>query len=341
MTTHITKKFNIIIPTIKLDKNLINCLNQCLLLDYKSFFITIITEDNNNLKAIHELNKTDIDIFVIKSDLKNMTAKRNAGALKYESQYLAFIDSDAYPKKDWLSNAEEELEDQKIIILGGPSGLPFQNSNYSQKIVNLAKRSFFCTGTNSKNKYSRETYFTNEIESCNMFIERKNFLEVGGMDSNLYLADDSEFCNRISCFYGKNKIKYSGKTIVLHKDRTVMKFFMQRFSFGTSLFTTLKFIRFYLKFMALIPLLFFMTALLIFITYSHLFYNLVFMYLIFCLIIFLLIIIELKKFSNNLIDLLYVCIVIFFANIFFIFGNLFQLLCLNKFFQKKIYVKSK
>ena len=34
-----------------------------------------------------------------------MSKKRNNAAKKFNSKYLAFIDSDASPSKNWLSNA--------------------------------------------------------------------------------------------------------------------------------------------------------------------------------------------------------------------------------------------
>ena len=52
---------------------------------------------------------------------KNMSAKRNIGANLADTKYLAFLDSDAYPNKDWFSNAKVLLEnDSSLGIITGP-----------------------------------------------------------------------------------------------------------------------------------------------------------------------------------------------------------------------------
>ena len=60
-----------------------------------------------------------------------ISEKRNIGANSCDSKYLAFIDSDAYPKHKWLDhvlNSFKKLEDVKVI--GGPNLSP-SNKEFS------------------------------------------------------------------------------------------------------------------------------------------------------------------------------------------------------------------
>ena len=48
---------------------------------------------------------------------KNMSFKRNLAVKAYKSKYIAFIDSDAYPSKNWLTIADNFLKKIKEILL--------------------------------------------------------------------------------------------------------------------------------------------------------------------------------------------------------------------------------
>ena len=74
-----------------------------------------------------------------------MSKKRNIAAKKFKSKYIAFIDSDAYPNKNWLKLGTKYLKQKKGDVVGGPS-LPFPKQNYLEKICYFSKRSHFVTG---------------------------------------------------------------------------------------------------------------------------------------------------------------------------------------------------
>ena len=51
---------------------------------------------------------------------------------KAEGKYLAFIDDDAYPRKDWLKNAVKYFDSsRKIGIVGGPNLTP-REANFAE-----------------------------------------------------------------------------------------------------------------------------------------------------------------------------------------------------------------
>ena len=123
-------KVNIIIPSITIDSRLIRCLNGIQKLKYKRFFVTLVLENKKNL---HKLKKFKFSIKTLITQKINMSDKRNFAAKKFNSDYLAFIDSDASPNKNWLNSALKILKSKKIKIIGGPN-MPFKNENFCQKI---------------------------------------------------------------------------------------------------------------------------------------------------------------------------------------------------------------
>ena len=95
------KKINVVIPSIQLSKELIYCLEKLNNQTYKNFFVTIILDFKNNA----DIPKLNYKLNTIISRNKNMSSKRNLGVKKFKSDLIVFLDSDAYPHKNWLKNA--------------------------------------------------------------------------------------------------------------------------------------------------------------------------------------------------------------------------------------------
>ena len=136
-----SENVNIIIPSIRIDKELTKSLRKINNLNYKNFVVTIVL-DQNNKKKLPRL-KFKINKMIVGKI--NMSKKRNLAAKKFKTKYIAFIDSDAYPDTNWLKNAISHLSKNKIHVVGGPN-IPFKDQNYSEKISHYCKRSFFVPG---------------------------------------------------------------------------------------------------------------------------------------------------------------------------------------------------
>ena len=105
---------NIIIPSIKIDNELIKCLNNVNKLKYKNFIVTIVLDEipKKSLKKFKfKINKMIVGKV-------NMSKKRNMAVKKFKSKFIAFLDSDACPTAGWLTNATGHLSDKKIHIVG-------------------------------------------------------------------------------------------------------------------------------------------------------------------------------------------------------------------------------
>ena len=332
--------FNIIIPTIRVNKLLITCVLNCIKQTYNNFIVTIIIEDLNNSDVIIKIfEDNEIKYKIIKCTQINISEKRNIGAKSCDSKYLAFIDSDAYPHKKWLETALLYLSNENIVAIGGPSGISFPNENYIQRLTNLAKRSFFCTSNLSLRKYSTKNHYFDWIESCNFMIKKKNYEEINGMNKEYYIFEDLELCSRINYKYGKNKILFVGNLIVYHKDRNLFNFLKQRFVYGLHFQKAIKHSRGFSKFTSLIPLI---TFLIFFLYFPFIFFSKTYgiLLLIIILISIILIYFDLKKFKINFSTLLQVTLLIYTVNLSYIFGNILSFFKFDKLISKRIYKDS-
>ena len=117
---------NIIIPAIEINDELLKCLVEINRINFSNFFVTILLDKNSKRiipKFRYKLKKLEVGKI-------NMSKKRNIAAKKFKSEYIAFIDSDAYPNRNWLKLAIKYLKQKKGDVVGGP-GLPFPKQSDS------------------------------------------------------------------------------------------------------------------------------------------------------------------------------------------------------------------
>ena len=222
MSIDINKIFTIVIPSKEHDKNLINCLAY-IRKYYKKIEIFLLLDK----KSVFKKDKYT-KIFYFRN--KNIGFKRNYASKKSTKKYLIFIDSDAYPKKGWLENYLEIIKNNKnLTAIGGPNLSP--KSNLLEKIIVSNVRKLPFVTLNSFIKSKTKNRYTDFLPSCNLCINRKDYINLGGMDERVVAGEE------IKLFYNlklkKKKVFFSNKSIVYHIDRNLKNFMSQRMTYGT------------------------------------------------------------------------------------------------------------
>ncbi|PPR49432.1 MAG: hypothetical protein CFH15_01149 [Alphaproteobacteria bacterium MarineAlpha5_Bin5] len=334
-------KFNVIIPSIDIDDLLINCIKGLVVQKYKNFFLSVIIEKNNKLSFLNNyLKQNKIAYKIIVTKVKTISGKRNIGASLIDSEYLAFIDSDAYPSKNWLETGKIFFDqNNEVLVVGGPSGISFENEKQSYLLTNYSKKSFLCTANLSKRKYSDKNQYFDWLESCNLMIKKSTYDSVDGMNKEQYIFEDLALCQKINKKYGKQKIYYLGKLIVYHKDRSILNFLKQRFVYGLHLQEALFYSNFLGKLLSLIPLVFLISLIIFF---SFFYKNILFYYLlfIFTILSFSIFYYDIKKFKLSFIFLINVYFITILSNLSYALGNILSFFKLKKLLSKKIYSNS-
>ena len=222
-----SSEITIIIPTIKINDLLIEVINNTVSNTPNAKIYVISNNDSSYFKK----NK-NIKIFVVK-EIK-MSFKRNFGANKANTKFLGFIDSDAYPNKNWAKNGIETLNrNNEICIITGPE-LSFLNQTFFENLVGMCNKSFLITGSHFFRKSKSSSRFFSEASACNILLTKNDYMSVNGMDENLYIGEDRDFCERIQAKLGK-KIYFSSESVVYHKDRDLKGFVIQRLARGEAL----------------------------------------------------------------------------------------------------------
>ena len=321
-------KINIIIPSITIDSRLIRCLNGIQKLNYKNFFVTLVLE---NKKNIYQLKKFKFIIKILVTKILNMSEKRNVAAKKFNSDFLAFIDSDACPNKNWLTIALKTLKTKKIGIIGGPN-LPFKDETFWQKISYYCKRSFFVTANYNFINYMSKNKYCEFLHSSNFIIDKKIFMSVNGYNKNLYINEDHDLFFRLKEKIKNLKVYFEKKVFVYHEDREFIFFLLQRFCYGLNVLsaknTNSKII------LALMPAFFICIIFPLLLNLSELsFIILSLSFILISCIIYVEINRYIKKFEIKL--LMIFCIYV--SNLFYGLGTLIYFCGLRKMLEKKIY----
>ena len=329
------EKVNIVIPAIKINEELLKCLKEINKVNYSNFFVTIVLDrqgKNKLPKFKYKVNKLIVGKI-------NMSTKRNMAVKKFKSKYIAFIDSDAYPNKNWLKLGIKYLKQKKGEIVGGPS-LPFPDQDYSQKICYLSKRSYFVSGYLNFRKYKAKKRYCDWLESCNLILQNNFFLKYRGMDDTRYTGEDKEFFERVRKKNPNLKVFYSPDLYIYHRDRRYFGFLLQRSCFGMDFLNLIKSNVGIKGFQPLLPLLIFLSSMIILISKIALTSKATILLSCFALIN-LTILFEIKKYIKSIKTLFLTMLTIDLANIAFALGGIIALVGLKNLLVNKIYTYSR
>ena len=205
-------KFSIVIPCKEIDAYVEECMSHCLKLNHNNYEIILLPDEKTN----KEYKKTKI----IRTGKVKPSIKRNIAAKESKAGVLAFIDSDAYPNKDWLKNAEKYLEKEKIGAVGGPNLTP-EHDHILQKASGDILSSPLTGRSSIRYKIINKPLFVKELPSCNLLIKKEVFNKTKGYVPELLTAEDTKLCFDIIDL-GK-KILYIPNVIVYHHRRFLFR----------------------------------------------------------------------------------------------------------------------
>lgn len=219
-------KISIIIPTRKIDKYTYKCIEECNKLNYENYEIIVLPDDN-----IKTNFNSSPKIKIIPTGKVYPSIKKNRGIEIADGEICAFIDSDAYPDKNWLKNAVSHFsKDEKIVAVGGPNLTP-EDSSFSEKISGLILSSFIFMGKFASRYLVYKPYFPVELPSCNLIVKKNIFNSISYFPDEYLTAEDAYFCFKIR--ENDKLIFYSPDVIVYHYRKPLfLPFLKQIFNYG-------------------------------------------------------------------------------------------------------------
>ena len=128
----------------------------------------------------------------------NLSVSRNIGICMAQGEIVAFIDDDAIPEPEWLSQLAQAYADP---IVGAVGGLVFDHTGYDFQyryvIVDRFGNAQPVAGPTPALSFPKSLRFPHLL-GCNSSFRRSALLEVGGFDEEYeYFLDETDVCLRI------------------------------------------------------------------------------------------------------------------------------------------------
>lgn len=192
-----------------------------------SIIIPVRVETNylrETLKHLKSQTFKDFEVLVITdkvSKTSNPAIKRNLGVKMSHGKYLAFLDDDSYPDKNWLKNSYQHLQNEELSAVCGPCLTP-PGDNIYQKASGAVWGSLLGSGGAGtyRNKISSPR-FVDDYPSVNLIVKNEDFKAVKGFDTYHWPGEDTILCLNLVHQLHK-KILYHPSIQVFHHRRNVI-----------------------------------------------------------------------------------------------------------------------
>jgi cellulose synthase/poly-beta-1,6-N-acetylglucosamine synthase-like glycosyltransferase len=208
---------SIIIPCKNVDDYTRECIEYCRRLDYPNFEIILLPDYST--EAID-------GVIIIATEPVPPGVKRNIGIKNSSGEFCAFIDNDAYPRSDWLTNAVKCFENPEVGGVGGPGLTP--NEDCSMQKAGGYVLSSFMVGSLSSRYKTKGCFESDDIHSCNFIAQKAVVEEAGGWNEKYWPGEDTLMCLAIKKM-GK-KLVESSDVVVYHHRRSLFKSHLKQVS---------------------------------------------------------------------------------------------------------------
>lgn len=216
--------FSIIVPFQKMNSYFIDCICSCLELNYdqKKYELLLIPDEKLTKSQLWELIKGRADkkkfetmVKIVLTESTKPGKKRNIAMKQSKATYFAFIDSDAYPHKNWLVNSLPLLKYPRVGMVGGPNSIPHKTTYLERMAIKVLYLHVMAKGLYSLKKFKKGTSEQNLMASSNLIAKSRVVKESDGyFDENCYPGEDAVICYKV--LDKGYKILYSPDVIVYH-----------------------------------------------------------------------------------------------------------------------------
>lgn len=207
-------KFSVIIPVRTINNHLKENIKHLKLLEYGNFEVLIVLDNEEKFDF-----EGDKRFKILTIGEKGPGEKRNIAAKKATGNILVFLDDDAYPSKEWLTEASKIFADSKVYALGAPAITPLDVPLLEKCSGRVLETVLASAGYTYRHlpQGSREI---DDYPTVNLFVRRKAFLEVGGFFEEFWPGEDTKLCLDLVKKF-KRKFLYHPGPIVYHHRRTL------------------------------------------------------------------------------------------------------------------------
>lgn len=216
-------KITVAILTFNSSKTIVKCLSSLELQAVKNFNVIIVDDksNDNTLLLIKKLTKKlSFEITIYHNGARNISRGRNIAIKNCKTDFIAFMDSDAYADIYWTKYIEDNfLKNRSLTILGGSEIIIYINKFSHALSIN----------DNAINRISNDIWKTKGLN----FAININLLNEIYFNEKFIHNDETEFIFRTLKLNKNYQYLYDEKMIVYHQARnTLKKYIRQVYMYG-------------------------------------------------------------------------------------------------------------
>lgn len=163
------------------------CLQHTCALDYPDLDIVVI--DDGSADATAEIARRHPRARLVTIEHAGLSVARNVGFEQARGEIVAYLDSDAYPTREWPYFLALAMKDRAVAGAGGPNVPPYDDPEMAQRVARAPGGPVHVLVTDDRAEH---------VPGCNMAFRRDVLTEIGGFDP-IYTAagDDVDVCWRV------------------------------------------------------------------------------------------------------------------------------------------------
>ena len=219
---HNTPPVAVIIPFSSWNAWVAECVEQCSRLEGPNPEIWLLPDRPLSEETRNGLPNDRLTIHIRTTGALNPAAKRNVALRESSAEVFALIDSDAYPRHDWLAKGLPLLSGD-VAIVAGPNLTP-ANDPLLRRCTGRVMESLLGFGAAYIRHRILPQRFVNEMPTCNMLIRRLPDLL---FREELDTGEDMMYCADVR--KRGFKVLYDPAVAVYHHRRTLGRAFFKQF----------------------------------------------------------------------------------------------------------------
>jgi glycosyltransferase involved in cell wall biosynthesis len=207
-------RFSIVIPAHRDGAAFRRCLQACLDQDYPDFEVVVAAD-----RSLSSLPAEVVFVETGSSSDTSPAEKRDAAFSHTSGDVLAFVDDDAYPRRDWLSRAAMHFANGEVQVLGGPGVTPL-DSPWRERVGGAVYESPAGSAFLRYRFLPLSARHVGDYPAYNLLVRREALEAVGGWGTTFYGGEDTVLCLKLQ--QAGWQVHYTPDVVVFHQRRPIL-----------------------------------------------------------------------------------------------------------------------
>lgn len=216
--------FSVIVPVLNAEKDIGECIESLLALDYPEVDIVVIDNGSTDNTAILA---SEYPVRVVTEPRKGAYIARNTGLQYARGDIIAFMDADCVADKDWLRALARHYDDPGVAGAGGRL-VAYPPKNIVEEFLSFGDLRIVHSKKKKVLYRDKNRFLSGALGSANMSYRRSVLEAMKGFDETFsYFGGAYDLCWRIQS--RGQKVIYDPNAVVVHKMRQNLSQLVKQF----------------------------------------------------------------------------------------------------------------